>query len=89
MLNVFLLADFNIVLRDKKVTAGHVESLLRIKYGIKAVYFTHVMQIASADQLLQTPTLRANRRKVWADGHIAERADAHGHQIIYSLSTTM
>ena len=70
VLNVFLLADFNIVLRDKKVTAGHVESLLRIKYGIKAVHSTRMTKSTSVAQLLQNPTLRANRQEPWVNDQI-------------------
>ena len=67
VLNAFLLADFNVIYRDREATAGHSKSLLRIRYGIKVIHLIKLMRGTSVVQILRNPTLRANRRKTWAD----------------------
>ena len=84
VLNDFLLADFNVVFRDKSATAGHFKSLLRMKYAVKASYFVGLFEENTLGEILRNARFKANRRKTWPNNLITKRTDGLGHQITYS-----
>ena len=80
LLDNFILADYNLLCLDPKVTAGHVKSFLRIKYGMGPQRLVQLLQTENLHQAVTDPANESKRQELGIQLDMITKAKEYGNK---------